>query len=280
MTTTSDHQHNLEAAAKLASLASDAGSCLLCLPEAFSFIGTHHSQTTAQAEPLNGPRMEGYRSLARKHGLWLSLGGFHEAGGEGGRVHNTHVLLDAEGATIAEYRKIHLFDVDVPNGPVLLESTYTAPGPAEAVVVDATEALGLKLGITTCYDLRFPELYTALARRGANVMLVPSAFTVPTGQAHWHLLLRARAVETQSFVLAAAQVGKHSEKRESFGHALAVGPWGDVLGDAGPEASPNLFTVDLDTTECDRIREKMPLQKQRRQDVLDLLSTNGTGSAL
>ena len=148
----------------------------------------------AQATALDGPRLETYRALAREHGLWLSLGGFHEAGAPGGRVYNTHVVVDERGETVASYRKIHLFDVDVPGGAVLLESRSTAPGAADAVVVDAREALGFSFGLTTCYDLRFPELYVALARKGCDAILVPSAFTVPTGKAHWHLLLRARAV--------------------------------------------------------------------------------------
>lgn len=191
---TSDHDSNLAAAATLCADAARAGACLLCLPEAFSFIGSAAAETVAQATALDGPRLEKYRELARAHGLWLSLGGFHEAGAPGGRVYNTHVVVDERGETVASYRKIHLFDVDVPGGAVLLESRSTAPGAADAVVVDAREALGFSFGLTTCYDLRFPELYVALARKGCDAILVPSAFTVPTGKAHWHLLLRARAV--------------------------------------------------------------------------------------
>lgn len=218
LTATSDHASNLAAASQLCRQAKSAGACLLCLPEAFSFIGAAAAETVAQAEPLSGPRLGAYRALAREHGLWLSLGGFHEAGAPGGRVFNTHVVLDAAGATRAEYRKIHLFDVDVPDGPVLMESRSTAPGDAACVVVDATDELGFTFGLTTCYDLRFPELYVALARSsGCHAILVPSAFTRPTGAAHWHLLLRARAVESQAYVLAAAQSGTHNEKRASYG---------------------------------------------------------------
>ncbi|KAK7247841.1 bis(5'-adenosyl)-triphosphatase [Aureococcus anophagefferens] len=218
LTATSDHASNLAAASQLCRQAKSAGACLLCLPEAFSFIGAAAAETVAQAEPLDGPRLGAYRALAREHGLWLSLGGFHEAGAPGGRVFNTHVVLDAAGATRAEYRKIHLFDVDVPDGPVLMESRSTAPGAAACVVVDASDELGFTFGLTTCYDLRFPELYVALARSsGCHAILAPSAFTRPTGAAHWHLLLRARAVESQAYVLAAAQSGTHNEKRASYG---------------------------------------------------------------
>jgi len=271
LTSTSDHASNLAAARALCRRAADEGACLLCLPEAFSFIGGSAAETVAQAEPLDGPRFDAYRALARDHGLWLSLGGFHEAGAPGGRVYNTHVVLDAGGGTVAAYRKIHLFDVDVPDGPVLLESRSTAPGGASLEVVDATEALGFTFGLTTCYDLRFPELYIALARRGCHALLVPSAFTRPTGKAHWHLLLRARAVESQAYVLAAAQAGRHNGKRASFGHALAVDPWGEVVGDAGPDDSPALVTVDLDLDKIEAIKTKMPIQQHRREDVLRLL---------
>jgi predicted amidohydrolase len=277
MTTTSSHADNLAQVSEMCARASAAGAKLLCIPEAFSFIGNHYTETLAQAEALESDRLGAYRALARAHGLWLSLGGFHErgaptaAGGDGSaRVYNTHVLLDETGADVAAYRKQHLFDVDVPNGPVLMESRYTAPGPACAIVVDSP--IG-RLGLTTCYDLRFPEVFTALAQRGADVILVPSAFTVPTGQAHWHLLLRARAVETQTFVLAAAQVGAHNAKRASYGHALAVGPWGDVLGDAGPTESPAVVCVEIDLERLREVRCKMPIAKHRRDDVLALLST-------
>ena len=128
LTATSDHASNLAAASQLCRQAKSAGACLLCLPEAFSFIGAAAAETVAQAEPLDGPRLGAYRALAKEHGLWLSLGGFHEAGAPGNRVHNTHIVVDAAGSTVAEYRKIHLFDVDVPGGATLLESRSTAPG--------------------------------------------------------------------------------------------------------------------------------------------------------
>ena len=274
LNSTGDHAANLAQAEKLCEDAAAAGANLLCLPEAFSFIGASPQETISQAEALDGPRLEQYRTLARRHGLWLSLGGFHEAGAPGNRVHNTHVVVDAAGSTVAEYRKIHLFDVDVPGGATLLESKSTAPGKAEAVVVDARDQLGFTFGLTTCYDVRFPELYVALARRGCDAILVPSAFTVPTGEAHWHLLLRARAVESQSYILAAAQAGAHNEKRRSYGHALAVDPWGVVVGDCG-DAAPSLVTVDLDLEKVRSIREKMPIQAHRRRDVVELLLDDG-----
>jgi predicted amidohydrolase len=300
MTSTADHAHNLAQVALLCARAASAGAKLLCVPEAFSFIGGHYTQTLAQAEPLDGAQLGAYRELAKTHGLWLSLGGYHERParaatadaaaaavapaskrpreGEEGReecerVFNSHVLLDATGQTVAVYRKIHLFDVEVPQGPVLLESRYTAPGPALALVVESPFG---RIGLTTCYDLRFPELFTALAQRGAELILVPSAFTVPTGRVHWHLLLRARAVETQTYVLAAAQVGAHNEKRASYGHALVVDPWGEVLADAGPTDSPALALAEIDLDRLREVRARMPIAAHRRADVLALTRVDGT----
>lgn len=284
MTSTSDHASNLAQVAQLATRAESEGAFMLLLPEAFSFIGSHYTQTIAQAESLDGQRMEEFRKIARKHNLWLSLGGFHEKMGSEAdsgdedleRVSNTHIIIDGDGVTKAVYRKIHLFDVNIPNGPILLESRYTQPGDIEnnnLVVVDSPAG---KIGLTTCYDLRFPELYTKLAhKKGADILLVPSAFTVPTGKAHWHLLLRARAVENQCYVLAAAQVGQHSEKRQSFGHALAVDPWGRVVGDCGgalcdsdsKDGSPTLVTVEIDLDVVKSLRTRMPIKKHRRFDV-------------
>mmetsp|Transcript_12505 Transcript_12505/g.50268 ORF Transcript_12505/g.50268 Transcript_12505/m.50268 type:complete len:276 (-) Transcript_12505:229-1056(-) len=248
---------------------------LSCPPQAF--IGSHAHETVAQASDLEGERFGAFRALARKHGLWLSCGGFHEKAGptttgdaeeDSPKVCNAHVVVDDAGDIREVYRKMHLFDVSIPGGAVLMESRTTRAGPARAVVIPTPVG---RVGLTTCYDLRFPELYVALAQRGAEIILVPSAFTVPTGRAHWHLLLRARAVETQCYVAAPAQVGRHNAKRASFGHALAVDPWGDVLVDAGPEASPEIVCFDVDVEKLRDIRTKMPLMNHRRGDVLDLL---------
>jgi predicted amidohydrolase len=207
--------------------------------------------------------------------LWLSLGGFPEKipssqttkrddkGNGNEKVYNTHIVLDDKGDIKALYRKIHLFDVNIPNGPVLQESKYTAPG-SEVVVIDSP--IG-RLGLSTCYDLRFPEMYEALVKKGAEVLLVPSAFTVLTGQAHWEILLRARAIETQCYVLASAQAGQHNEKRASYGHSLIVDPWGKVVEDAGGEASPALVVAEIDLKRLYEIRAKIPVQLHRRQDV-------------
>lgn len=201
LTSTSDQTANYEAVAKLAAEASAVGAKFLALPECFHFIGSAAAETIAQSEGLEGPSMTRYRSLASQHKLWLSCGGFHERvevsspTGPETKVYNSHVLISPGGDIAAVYRKLHLFDVDIPNGPVLMESRSTVPG-EELVLCDTGSAAGV-LGLTTCYDMRFPELYTILTARGAQVLLAPSAFTVPTGRAHWETLLRSRAIENQ-----------------------------------------------------------------------------------
>mmetsp|Transcript_32769 Transcript_32769/g.104459 ORF Transcript_32769/g.104459 Transcript_32769/m.104459 type:complete len:303 (-) Transcript_32769:1122-2030(-) len=269
MTATGSHAANVETARALCELASEAGATMLALPECFAFIGSNASETLAQATTLKDAKFEAFQKLAKSYGLWLSCGGFHEKDTEdANKVVNSHVVLNKQGDVVDVYKKMHLFDVAIPGGAVLMESKTTNPGPARCAVVDVD---GVKIGLTTCYDLRFPELYAALAAKGADVLLVPSAFTVPTGRAHWHLLLRARAVETQCYVAAPAQVGRHNEKRESYGHALGVDPWGDVLVDAG-DASPTVVCIDVDQNKLANIRRRMPIANHRRFDVVDLLS--------
>lgn len=251
---------------QLCARAKAAGASMLALPECFAFIGSEASETVSQASGLQSDAFGVFRDMARRHTLWLSCGGFHEKAGDS-KVSNSHVIVDASGAIVDVYRKLHLFDVAIPGGAVLMESKTTVPGEARAVVVDTPVG---KVGLTTCYDIRFPELYIALARRGADVVLVPSAFTVPTGSAHWHLLLRARAIESQCYIAAPAQVGTHNQKRKSYGHALAVNPWGDILVDAGPEESPCVHCVDIDAEKISEVRVRMPIQRHRRDDVLSL----------
>ena len=263
MTSTSDVLANYETCARLARDAVAAGCSLLALPECFSFMGSTGEESLAQAEPLDGPKMARYRALARETGLWLSLGGFQEAClSDPTKYYNAQVVLDDQGAVRAHYRKVHLFDVDVPGGPVLMESTTTLPGDLGLVSCDSPVG---KLGLTVCYDLRFPAVYERLRfDHGAEVVTVPSAFTRPTGAAHWEVLLRARAIETQCFVLAAAQAGTHNERRQSYGHAMVVGPWGVVVAKVpgGPEAT-GIAVADVDLARMRAIRTSMPLGEHR-----------------
>ncbi|KAK9838603.1 hypothetical protein WJX84_002309 [Apatococcus fuscideae] len=162
----------------------------------------------------------------------------------------------------ATYRKVHLFDVEVENGPVLMESRSTTPG-TQLVACDSPAG---RLGLTICYDLRFPEVYQALTfQHAAQILLVPSAFTKLTGEAHWELLLRARAVECQCFVIAAAQAGRHNEKRESYGHSIIIDPWGRVVGKLDDPTTTGVAIAELDMQELQRVRQRMPIQQHRLQ---------------
>ena len=217
--------------------------------------------------------MARYRQLAAETGLWLSLGGFQESGapprehgggGGGGvntlgpptpRIHNTHVLLDSSGATVAAYRKVHLFDAES-----LTESASTAPGRALAAAQSPAGALGLSV----CFDLRFPEFYQALAfQHGVRVLAVPAAFTPATGEAHWELLLRARAVETQCAVVAAAQAGTHNARRASHGHAMIVDAWGRVVARLSDPHATGIAVADLGDATVEAVRARMPLAAAR-----------------
>jgi len=228
-------------------------------PECFAFMGSSASEVVQQSTTLDSELFRRYRSVAAENSMWLSLGGFHERG-PAGKVYNTHVVLDDQGEIRASYRKIHLFDVDVPNGPVLMESSTTMPGD-RLVVVDSPVG---RLGLSICYDLRFPEVYSKLHfDLGAQILTVPSAFTKITGQAHWEILLRARAIETQSYVIAAAQAGAHNSKRESWGHSLIIDPWGEVIGRLEDGTRTGIAVASIDLNHIAEINAKMPIDLHR-----------------
>lgn len=247
MCSTDDLAANLATVRALTARAVGDGAQLVVLPECFSFLGRTEGDKLAIAEALDGrgPVAGALRELATKHGIWIVGGGTPEiVPGDLARTYNTALVVDPRGELVARYRKIHLFDVDIPGGAVLRESDATAPG-TELVVV---EIGGAKVGVSICYDLRFPELYRRLVKdRGAEVLLVPAAFTAHTGAAHWHLLLRARAVENQAWVVAAAQGGRHNEKRESYGHSLVVDPWGTIVAEQAAGDGVAVATLDGET---------------------------------
>lgn len=253
---THDLSANLARCGELTARAASEGAQLVVLPECFSFLGRHEGDKLPIAESLdgNGPVMSALRELATKHGVWILGGGTPElVRGDNKRTYNTAVTIDPSGELMARYRKIHLFDVAIPGGAVLRESDATAPGD-ELVVVDIA---GVPVGISICYDVRFPELYRQLVKdMGAEVLVVPAAFTAHTGDAHWHLLLRARAIENQAWVVAAAQWGRHNEKRESYGHTLIVDPWGTIAGERAE--GDGVVVVTLDGAAVDKRRTQMP----------------------
>jgi predicted amidohydrolase len=259
MRSTGDLAANLASCRDLVGAAAAEGARLVVLPECFPFLGRGEGDKLPVAEVLDGtgPVMAMLREQATKHGAWLVGGGMPEVvPGDGKRTYNTCVVVNPRGEVVARYRKIHLFDVDIPGGAVLRESDATAAGDDRVVV----EIEGAKVGLSICYDLRFPELYRELVLdRGAEVLLVPSAFTAHTGAAHWHLLLRARAIEDQAWVVAAAQWGKHNEKRESYGHSLVVDPWGTVVVDR--DSGDGVVVATLDGATVAKRRTQMPVAR-------------------
>jgi predicted amidohydrolase len=276
MSSTDDVGVNLRRAGELVRQAAGAGATLIGLPENFAYLGNDNDHRLALAEavpapgaaataasstaaPPAGPILGAMQGLARGTGTWLLLGGFPERG-DGKRIRNTGILLDPQGAVVAVYRKIHLFDVDVPGGRRFRESESIEAG--GEVVVAETPWGGL--GLSICYDLRFPELYRALALRGARLIAVPSAFTLQTGKDHWHVLLRARAIENQVYVMAPAQFGAHGPNRASYGHALVVDPWGAVIAECGDHEGFALARVDV--AYQDQVRAALPCLSHRRLD--------------
>jgi predicted amidohydrolase len=256
MRSVGDLAANLATCRGLTAQAAAEGARLVVLPECFSFLGRGEGDKLAIAEVVDagGPVTSALRELASRHGIWLVGGGTPEVvPDDPRRTYNTALVIDPTGRLAARYRKIHLFDVDIPGGATLRESDATARGD-ELVVVDVA---GAPIGVSICYDLRFPELYRRLVKdRGAQVLLVPAAFTAHTGAAHWHLLLRARAVEDQAWVVAAAQWGKHNEKRESYGHTLIVDPWGTVVAERAD--GDGVVVATLDEATVVKRRTQMP----------------------
>jgi predicted amidohydrolase len=259
MTSTDDLAGNLRAARELVGEAAGRGAGFALLPENFAYL-RREGEPIPCAQGLDGEIVGTLRELARSHRIWLLGGTFPEALPDERRVHNTSVLVSPEGALEAVYRKIHLFDVDLraSGGSVYRESAAVAPG--QEVVMASTPFGGV--GLSVCYDLRFPELYRELAQRGARFLAVPSAFSRETGKDHWEVLLRARAIENQAFVLAPAQCGRHGPDRASHGRSLVVDPWGVVLAQAGDR--PCALVADCDLASLERIRRDLPALAHRR----------------
>jgi predicted amidohydrolase len=257
MTSAADRGRNLEVAGELVRGAAEAGARLVVLPEKWPYV--HGPRSREGAEGLDGPSVGAARRWASELGLAILAGSFME-GAPGGKVFNTSVLVQPDGSVSHVYRKLHMFDVDV-GGVSYRESAATRPG-AEIVV---GEALGRRVGMSVCYDLRFPELYRRLAIEGAQVIVVPSAFTSATGRDHWEPLLRARAIENQAFVIAANQFGGHDDGTVSHGRSMIVDPWGVVLAQA-PDGE-GVVVADLDFGRLASVRERLPALEHRRPDV-------------
>ena len=257
LTSTSDKKKNREVCTDLIIRASNQGAEVIFLPECFDYIGLNDGDSINEAEYLTGDTIEYYKKIAIEKSVWLSLGGFHEKIPNKSSIYNSHVLISASGDISGVYRKCHLFSLGV-----LQETDSTTAG--NYILPPINTPVG-NVGLQICYDLRFPEASLSLRQLGAEILLYPSAFTVKTGIAHWHVLLRARAIENQCYVIAAAQTGDHNEKRSSYGHACIVNPWGVVISECGDGNTFGMAEIDLNLLKV--VREQMPVQEHRRYDL-------------
>ena len=267
LNTRADMAENVRVAGGLIEEAAAAGARFVALPETWAFKGRRDG-IMASAEAVDGPSNAALAELAARLGIFVLAGSHYEPSPEPDRVYNTSILFGPDGAAVAAYRKLHLFDA-VSGGAVYRESGYLTPG-AEAVTaeIDLAPVGPVTLGLTICYDLRFPELYCGLALRGAQILCVPAAFTAYTGTAHWEALLRARAVENGCFVIAPDQVGEHLRGRECYGHSMIIDPWGDILAELPDDVG--ICVADLDLARIAEVRAQIPSLQSRRPDAYDL----------
>ncbi len=256
MTASSSKAENLAKAETFVRLAAERGAALVVLPEVFSWRGRHRKEPE-QVESIPGPTTHRLQELATRHAIHLLAGSFLEKSGES-LAYNTSLLFSPAGDILASYRKIHLFDVDIPGQVSIKESDSMKPGEE---VVTATTQLGT-VGLSICYDLRFPELYRGLTQRGAQVVFVPSAFTFPTGAAHWEALLQARAIENQVYIVAPNQIGKNVYGFADYGNSMIIDPWGKILARAPDKEC--VITAEIDLDYLEKVRRELPCLAHRR----------------
>ncbi len=253
-----EQEINLRAAFQWLDQARAAGAQLMVLPELFASYGDLEL-AAAQAEPLDGPLVTSLRTWAAERGVWLVTGTFAERDADTKQVYNTSLLLDPRGAIAARYRKRHLFNIDLSAATRCSEGEVFTPGDSLACVTTPAGTLGWGI----CFDLRFPEQFRDLSRAGAEILVVPSAFTETTGAVHWELLLRARAVENLCYVLAPNQVGEHSPSMRSFGHSCIVDPWGNIMASV-PGKEPGIALAEIDLKSLHDLRKRLPVHRLRR----------------
>jgi predicted amidohydrolase len=255
-----DLDTNLAACQAQIERAGSLGAKLVLLPENFAYFGGEEGRRgiAERIGDTSAPIQAALSRAARAHGITVVAGGMPEASDDPTRTYNTCVVVAPSGEVVASYRKIHLFDVDLPDGTRLRESNSTVPGSAPVV----TSVGGFEVGLSVCYDVRFPELYRRLVDAGASILLVPAAFTLLTGKDHWHALLRARAIESQCWVVAAGQWGKHPQGKTTYGHSMVVDPWGTIVAEASDRVG--VVVADVDRALVDRIRATLPSLRHRR----------------
>jgi len=262
MNSVSDKPANISMARRLIERAvAEENPDWISLPECFDFLGGDRKAKMAAAEPLpGGPAYDAMQALAARHGVYIHAGSILERPASGERIHNTTVAFDRGGNEIARYRKIHMFDITAPDGAKYHESAAFAPGDT-AVTYDCE---GLTIGCAICYDLRFPDLFQALAAKGVDLIALPSAFTLQTGKDHWEVLCRARAIETETYFCAAAQTGFHEaggERRQTYGHSLIVDPWGHVIAKASDGIG--IVSARIDRGLVERVRVQIPVARHK-----------------
>ena len=258
-----DKDINFKQGKKLIEDCVERGVKMCFLPESSDFIAQNGKESIelSEVEGLNGGVLDRYSKLALHHKIWISMG-IHLYDKDTEKSRNSHVIIDDEGVVRNIYEKCHLFDISLPNKVSLRESDYVKAGSS------LPDPLPTPCGVLApmiCYDLRFPQISSEVTKRGAEILTFPSAFTVPTGNAHWEVLLRSRAIENQCYVIAAAQCGRHNDKRTSFGHSLVVDPWGTVIACKGEEVG--IITAEIDLDHVSRIRTSMPVLQHRRNDL-------------
>ena len=251
-----DRAANLAVARDLLGRAAAAGAELAVLPEYVDHLGP--ARSAPKPEPVDGEFAAFFAEAARELGIWVHAGSFHEVGPDDEHTYNTSLVFNPAGERVALYRKIHLYDVEIPGRVSYHESHSVAPG-GDIVVADLN---GVPTGLSICYDLRFPELYRRLADEGAQMIVVPAAFMLHTGRDHWEVLLRARAIENQCYVVAAGQIGDHEPGRTCFGRSMIIDPWGTVLAQA--QDTVGIVTANLDLAHLEKIRAELPSLANRR----------------
>jgi len=261
MASGSDKRTNIARAAELAARAAGTGASIVALPETFDYRGDQ-LDLKGIAEPLPGSALQPLMAVARQRKVWILAGSIHESDPAGGMPFNTSVLIDPQGGIAAKYRKIHLFDIAIGDRSVTESAKYQR---GSAVVY--ADIAGMRAGLTICYDMRFPEQYRLLADAGADVVFIPSSFTAPTGEAHWEVLLRARAIENQCFVVAPGQAGMGAGGIPTYGNSMIVDPWGRILARAGSEAETVISAV-LDFDEMASIRRRLPALDNRKSAAI------------
>ena len=259
LNSSTDIAGNIASVEKLTRQAAEAGAHYVQTPEMTNIVQRDRAALQAQISPeTRDPAIAAFSALSGELGIVLHIGSLALDAG-GGKIANRAYVFAPDGSELARYDKIHLFDVDLPGGESWRESALYTPGEA-AIIADLPWC---RLGVTICYDLRFPQLYRAHAHAGATVLSAPAAFTRQTGEAHWHVLQRARAIENGAFMLSAAQAGRHDDKRQTYGHSIIVSPWGEVLAEADGE-TPQVIMADIDPALAQDARARIPALKNER----------------